>query len=146
MSRQRTLPHCLFHVSCSRPRRSLCIPSTRAIGCVADLAQRSFFWKKVWGFLFFCVFFATCVVQRRRVVPLYTGLVSLYHGQSAFDAAHGAGPYQRVATSSEGASCKGAAPLQKPLAPAARATAVAKYTIGDMEDDNEDEAGFSAEL
>lgn len=106
----------------------------------------------MWGFLFFCVFFATCVVQRKRVVPLYTGLVSLYHGQSAFDADNAAGTYQRVATNASDAALK-ASPMKKAmptLGGGARAMAAGKgvsnYTIGDMEDDDEDDAGFSAEL
>jgi len=107
----------------------------------------------VWGFVFFGVFFATCVVQRKRVIPLYTGLVSLYHGQSAFDATNPAGTYQRVATNPSDSGLKSASTKKAMPATgvggAGRAAAgggVSNYTIGDMEDDDEDDAGFSAEL
>lgn len=106
----------------------------------------------MWGFVFFCVFFATCAVQRKRVIPLYTGLVSLYHGQSAFDATNPAGTYQRVATNPSDSGLK-AASMKKAMPTgggragrAAGGGGVSNYTIGDMEDDDEDDAGFSAEL
>jgi hypothetical protein len=57
--------------------------TARLFGCVcADLSRRALFWKRLWGGLFFSIFFCTCFVQRKRIVPLYTGLLSMYRGHS----------------------------------------------------------------
>ena len=61
-----------------------------------DLFQRPLFWRRLWVGLFLIITGAVCIVQRQRLIPLFSGISSLYYGRSSDGV--GAVSYQRVST------------------------------------------------
>lgn len=111
-SRWWSLPNC--------PLRSL------ALRRRPDLNQRAEFWRRLWAILFVAITTTVCVAQRDRLVPIYTGIRSLYNGGSGGGEA--GVTYQRVATDTH---VKGQG----------------KFAVADLEDEYDDAAfGDSAAL
>lgn len=47
------------------------------------LSSKTGFWVQFWGVLFLLVTALTCLIQRHRIVPMYTGLKSLWEGDAS---------------------------------------------------------------
>ena len=85
----------------------------------------------MWAFLFISVTACACAVQRQRVLPVFTGLLSLVTGlcHKGGDGAGGGVTYKRVATDSSRASTT------------TGMVGASKYTVADLEEEEDDDVG-----